>query len=227
MYTRNYMAGINYVKSDDTPLIAKRIGDYLNRLGPKDKILLLLSGGSAISLEVEVVKRLNHPRNFTLSLVDERYVAQGAEDSNWRQLQAKGLTDCEANLAPILNGLGLAETIHKFNNFLELSNKNFDNVVAILGMGADGHTAGILAGSAAVTSEKYVVGYAANDFIRITTTPSFLVTIDKAYVFARGASKKKQIENLSEEVDISVQPAQVFKKIREVEFFNEYKGAAL
>lgn len=191
------------------------------------KTLWLLSGGSFIALEVEVARRLkNNPKlfNLSVSLVDERWGAPGHAASNWQQLQAAGFNIDGAKLIPVLKNLSFKETEGEFRKALENELSNADYLIALVGMGADGHILGVKPKSPAVDSSKLVIAYEWPDYKRITTTAELLKKADEVIVYAMGVEKRDQLKRLRKNLAVAEQPAQMLKLASDVVIFSDQLG---
>jgi 6-phosphogluconolactonase/glucosamine-6-phosphate isomerase/deaminase len=192
------------------------------------KVLWLIPGGSNIPIAVEAMKRIRSTteavflKNLTITLTDERYGPVGHSDSNWQQLQDAGFDMNVENaedikMFPILYDLPLVETVARFGRTIQEILAHTDVVVGQFGMGADGHIAGILPGSPAVSELTPTSGYESKPFTRISLTFPILRQIDVAYLFVSGVSKRAATERLHEDgVSLNDQPAQILKEIPEV-----------
>jgi 6-phosphogluconolactonase/glucosamine-6-phosphate isomerase/deaminase len=188
----------------------------------------MLSGGSAISLAVAVRQRLQaHLDNLMISLIDERYGPVGHPDSNWRQLEKAGFNFKGISAYPVLDGLDISTTTASFNKFLQESLDTKHYIIGLLGMGTDGHTAGLLPGSPALEASSLAASYEASDFQRITITPRFIEKMNEAYLYAVGPSKHRQLKQLEENLPVKQQPAQVLKRINNLTVINDIKGEVL
>lgn len=206
--------------------VAQTIADQINDLTAMRPILLLLSGGSAIEMQVKLGQSLNNKSAITLSLCDERFGPVGHPDSNWQKLEQAGFDFAGfKDVYPVLKGADLNNTTSDFNAFLQKQLEQKHYLLGIFGMGEDGHTSGVLPGSPAVSAPDFAVNYKADDFIRITTTPAFIAKMNEAYVYAYGAAKQTQIARFAhQQVALSEQPLQVMKQLNKVTFFSDYKG---
>jgi len=205
--------------------------------------LLLLSGGSTIPFGMLAIQRLAETLGgnraqlnwlLTISQIDERYGPIGHADSNWQHLCEAGFTPSRFSTVPILRSVGSSAaeaeaTTMAFRGFLartaarEASGDLF--VVALLGVGKDGNTAGILAESPAAAipldADLYATGYKSALFTRITITPPFFKHLDLAVVWAAGEEKRPIIESLANERPYAEQPAQLLKQARETVIFTD------
>ncbi len=196
-----------------------------------DRVLWVVPGGSNIPLSADISQRLPEEltQNLTIYLTDERYGEVWHPDSNTRQLEEAGFTPKKAVMVPVLTGgLSLQETAEHYADALADAFANADVVIGQFGMGADGHIAGMLPGSPAVTSTELAVGYQTETFTRITMTPQAIEQVDAAYVYAFGEAKRPALENLeNKDLPLDEQPAQILKLLPEAYVFNDQIGDAL
>lgn len=211
------------------PIIANTINKALQN---GQTVLWLVCGGSNISTQVAVMKLLcvEKPElltQLTILPMDERYGEPGHTDSNYRQMKEAGFSPGTAKWHDVLAGnLPLAETVEHYGELVEDSFAAAQFVIGTFGMGADGHTAGVLPNSPAVTDdEATVVGYEAPGFTRLTITPSWLIRCNVAYVLAYGEAKAKALTNLkAHALCLEDMPAGLHYDIAEVTVYNDYIG---
>jgi 6-phosphogluconolactonase len=218
------LASIKFKKIGDTATVVDEISRKLNDYLSRGHVLLLLSGGSAIALEIDILKCLTNKSRLTLTLNDERYVPVGHKDSNWQQLLESGLDKLDVDGLSVLHGRDFKTTAADFSRLLSQAHNQYDYIVVILGMGSDGHTSGILPQSPAIDAKGYAASYTATDYQRITNTFKFLRQADEAFVYAAGEAKQAQIDKLSQDIPLAEQPMQIIKQIPRVTFYNDYKG---
>ncbi|HHU36206.1 MAG TPA: hypothetical protein GXZ47_03155 [Treponema sp.] len=210
------------------------VSRILCNLEKKHPVLLLVSGGSAAPLGVSVCQDIetacenaSFPQ-VTVSLIDERFGPMGHDDSNWTLLKKHGFAPHRLTGVPVLTELCETEstfekTTDAFNAFLShsVSLKTTDNlyIVALFGIGTDGHTAGILPHSPPslipLSSPKFAAGFPSDVFKRITIAPPFFPHIDFAVVWASGSEKKIPLENLYRDIPGEKHPAQFLKLAKE------------
>jgi 6-phosphogluconolactonase/glucosamine-6-phosphate isomerase/deaminase len=202
----------------------------LKQLELGKKVLFFVPGGSAIIVALKTADMLSKQESFLLknlvvTLTDERYGKIDHPDSNWRQLQEKGFNLPNAKLLYVLSeGDNLETTAQKWSEVLDAELKNADYKIGLFGMGADGHTAGILPESPALQSENFAHGYATPTFSRITMTEKAIEKLDEAVAWVQGENKWDLIKNLSENIPITKQPAQILKKVPTLTIFTDYKN---
>lgn len=216
-----------YRVSADEPVINFTAERILQQLDNGKRVLWLLSGGSAIKLQVEIADRLTDSKNLanlTVSLVDERFGPAGHNDSNWQQLMDSGFSLPNAKLQPVLGGKDMAVTAADFDNFLADALKENNYRIAIAGIGPDGHALGIKPGSPAIEAKSLATSYDWDDYQRITTTAEVIKKLDTVIVYAFGEAKKQQLENLKKDLPVADQPAQVLKLCPDVIVFSDQLG---
>lgn len=207
-------------KEQAAQYISSTLKDHLRN---GEKVLWLVPGGSAIAVAVLVADTLADfdCTNLYISLTDERYGDIGHPDSSWYQLQKAGFNVEGAHIYPVLHGKSIEETVGDYANMLKNFIDEADFTIGLFGIGADGHTAGILPGSPAVDSEDNAYGYQGGKYYRITVTPELIPHIDTVVVYAVGREKKPTFEKLKEEHSFSDQPAQSLKQADRFIIFND------
>lgn len=193
-----------------------------------------------IATEVMAGIPSNLTNNLTISLIDERYGAVGHADSNYYQLMESGFNSKNATCVPILRSdlKDINATTAAFNTFLSQALSTNDICIGLLGVGSDGHTAGILPDSpAAHESNELAVCYESqnkgnadpsSNHRRITTTFTALRMIDVVYCCAYGSAKLDTLARLQQtNVSLADQPAQILKQISESYVYNDQIGESL
>lgn len=213
----------------------------LARIGRNMPVLLLVSGGTcedaAIGVLSAVAGSLAQERGklkmlFTFGLTDERFGETGHQDSIWRQLIDKGLDPSLCNMMPMLADSpdkkdDLDEAVVRYNEFLSLAIRRRAEgklfIATLLGMGEDGHVAGILPESPASrvdgNDSPLVTGYRSALFPRVTVTPAFFRSIDYAAIWMANHSSLPSLDRLSENLPIERHPAQLIKTVAEADIF--------
>jgi 6-phosphogluconolactonase/glucosamine-6-phosphate isomerase/deaminase len=189
------------------------------------RVLWLVCGGSNIAAEVEIMKTVpaDLSKNLTVSLTDERYGAVGHKDSNWQQLLEAGFDIKSGKGMPVLSGGTFEQTVTDYAALAkDLFEKN-DIVIALFGIGADGHIAGILPDSpAADETTKLAAGYDNPPYTRLTLTFPGLKQIDVACAIALGDSKKQALQKLrTQDIKLTAQPSQILKKLPEAYLYSD------
>ena len=215
---------MNVLTIDSARQVAAKLAKIItDNIQENKRILLLVSGGSTIPIAVLALRQLDNIRNLTIMQADERYGPVGHSDSNWQQLLDAGLDTHSLRAYPILSGRDLPDTVSKFEHELEKEFDTSDFKIGLFGIGADGHTAGILPYSSAAMSRAMVTAYQASDFQRITITPVTIAKLDIAIAFAAGDKKIAALHDLQKDLPISKQPAQALKLAGSTYIYNNQK----
>lgn len=212
--------------STAAPVATYLAGRIAEKLRSGQHVLWLLAGGSAIPVAVAAAAQLQggNLSGLTITLTDERYGPVGHRDSNWKQLLDAGFSLPGATLHPVLTGAPLEETTEAFSAFLVETLGQAGYHIGLFGMGADGHTSGLLPGCSALENPNMAAHYQGADFMRVTTTPAAIARLDGAVLYAVGEAKHEALSNLENELQLERQPAQVLKRVPEFVVFNDYKG---
>jgi 6-phosphogluconolactonase/glucosamine-6-phosphate isomerase/deaminase len=215
------------IKTSDPNIPAKYLADkIIAQLESGKKVLWFITGGSSITVQLsagEMIAKHSH-QNLTIALTDERYGEVGHKDSNWQKTIDGGFNLPQAKLIPVLTGETRDKTVELLNDSLKEELTNADYKIGLFGVGSDGHTAGILPQSVAVTYEEIVCGYTTENFERITTTPKLIKNLDEAVVFIQGEAKWGVVKDLNEKnIDLETQPAQILKSIPLLTIFTDYQ----
>lgn len=195
---------------------ARHIADYLNANANK-KTIVLLSGGSSAAVGVKALELVTPEAlaNITISQADERYVPLDSDDLNANILVRIGLNELHTAFVPIITDSQVSrdEAAQAFNATLQNWVQEDAQFVAILGLGTDNHTAGILPNTdASHDTSQLVVSYATDAFERITIGPAFFDNINYAFVYAEGLEKASAVSLLVGELDARQYPSQLIKK---------------
>lgn len=213
----------NEPQSNVAKLVAERIAGQLDA---GKSVLWLLSGGSGGQVCVDASKLLagKDLSRLYVTFSDERYGEIGHGDENYQILIDKGLVLTGAHVYRPLQGLSQAETADRLANWLQEAPAKVDYKLAVMGIGEDGHTAGVKPYSPAVDSQSEAEIYEGDDFVRLTVTLKFISELDEAIVQAYGQSKHEVIRRLLEgEGDLSSFPALAIRNISKVTVFSDYR----
>ncbi len=201
----------------------------VGELAKGQHVLWLVSGGSNLPFSVQIMSNIpsNLRHNLSVSLADERYGKVGHEASNWAQLMWAGFSSDKVKLLPVLReDLDFEQTIANYNDMLTRAFKDNDVAIAQLGIGDDGHIAGILPGSPAIAeTDDLVTGYQSTPYLRLTLTFAGLRRIDAAYAFAFGDNKNQALTSLQDRsIPPKQQPAQILKQLPEAHVYSDQLG---
>jgi len=200
-------------------------------------VLLLLSGGSSLEV-LQTLSIDNMPRTFSIGMVDERYVPEKEKQNGpilhqtcfIRQTQLKGVPFVPIEMSGTANP---AECATRYELSLKEWRRAFpDGIIsAILGIGSDGHVAGVLPYAERknwflekfVDTHAWMVGYdtqGKGEFpARVSASLHFLMQeVNYAVVYACGEEKKPIIESLEQgKGELSQLPARVLSLMKEVD----------
>lgn len=208
-----------------------------------EKKLIFLSGGSVVRL----YKTLGHvlregeidPSHIAFAQADERFQPKSElriekqelrinkDEINSYQIEKTGLWDvCRKKKIPyyLISQEGTCRQSAKgYNEIIKELLGKYPYHLAILGVGEDGHTAGLLPGYERLWNiDRFIVGYEIekrqNETAvfkkRVTLTPKTLSELDFALVVASGEKKRRAIEN-------AFYPQALLQKIEKVDLFTD------
>ncbi len=214
----------------------------LRATSPED-VLVLLSGGSAVALLDAVPDGVAWAR-VTLGVVDERFGAADADRNDGTLRATPFVRHALANGARFLAvDHGVTDEYTAARDY-EARLRAWravhptSHVIAVLGVGSDGHTAGVMPfpedppyfARLFLDSDTWVVGYDAagkNPFARrVTVTLAYLRDhVDAAIVYACGEAKCAALCDLcavpSITQSLAARPARIFCTMRNVRLFTD------
>ncbi len=198
-------------------------------------LLLLVSGGSV--LEVFRTNTLPLGQSLTLGVLDERF-SDDALHNNFLQLQETALyrDAVDAGAQSIDTSPGVATSVGGLALRMDTALRDWraknpqGKVAVIMGIGGDGHTAGIMPMQEDVakfttlfdTAEVWVAGYDAKEKnaipLRATVTLSFLrEQVDSAFVYVVGDAKADVLHTvLDNRGDLPACPARIIHEMKAV-----------
>lgn len=213
------------------------------------KTLLLLSGGSVVEIYHDLAKFINtSDLNFSFlafAQIDERFFGKKQRTDNKEQINAEiirktGLWEtCDKRKIPyylVPQEGTLIEAVGNYDKQIEKLFKQFTYKIGLLGIGKDGHTAGLLPGYESIwTKNQLVVGYKVDNgqnilrakFCqqfkeRVSITPKSLTLMDQAIIVAVGEKKRSVIREILDPININninKYPGALLQKIKKVDLF--------
>lgn len=212
-----------------TPVEAmKQVAEDLVTSLRKGKVLWLVCGGSNVPYTVEILNQVRNSvspevlKNLTLGLTDEKFTATDTQGVNWKQLIDGGLDVSGIVTAEVFTGKSLEETVAEYGELVAGALRAGTSVIAQIGIAQDGHCAGVLPHSLAVSTDATVVTYKAPPHTRVTLSLMGLSKVSKVHSFVFGESKRSVIRRLTDEnISFEEMPAQVLKHMQEVYVYTD------
>lgn len=218
---------VNYNCQDPAVHAANKLQEFLAADLPT---LFFSAGGSSLNILPELSDDLSWA-NITVTVLDER-ATDDYSNRNFSQLRRlEGFKKDKANkrfINPLVDSASTpAIAGKKFSQAIRewLRNNPDGQVVATVGVGVDGHIAGMLPTSESTFADRFqgdslAVGYSdqglKNKFKnRITTTEAFFTDVlDQAIVYAAGTAKCSILQQLvTEQASIHKRPAELLKRL--------------
>lgn len=214
-----------YKRLVSTQQVATEIASLINqRLISGQKVLWLVPGGSASIVAAQVSKQIKPSKDHLfISLTDERPGRLGHEDSNWETLLGAGFNPRIGSCFQILSGKTTETETRLFDSWLHKVLDAADFRLGLLGVGSDGHTAGILPGSDAQNITAAASYYRQADKSRISITPVTLSKLDVIFVYAVGVDKREVLDKLSMPINPVTMPAQYLKTSKSLIIYNDFR----
>lgn len=190
---------MHFILNPDTSAAVSALQSRLLDELEKDKnVLWIISGGSNIDATISVMKGLptSFQHRLTIMPVDERYGPVGHADSNIQQLLENGFVAGEATLITVLKPeMSLQATAEAYDLVAQAQFAKADVIIGQLGIGSDGHIAGILPGSiASGVDDRLVTAYQSDPYQRITMTFRALRMLNADYSLVFGVNKKSMLQ---------------------------------
>ncbi len=222
----------------DPQTALKKAGEALDGAlrNVEGNVLLFISGGSSLNV-LRFVERI--PRHLTIALVDER-ISQRPEDSNWHAFtQTNYYRNAHASgviFLPIpTHGSVHESAVHYEQNVRKIFQKDAGRVLALLGVGTDGHIAGVMPypkdeiefENRFLDPDRWVVGYDASGKSpyphRVTLSLDFLkMRVHQSIVAAFGVEKYRALERtVARTGAIAETPARILRSMNKVQLFTD------
>ncbi len=176
---------------------------------------LLLSGGSTPKALYQTFSKEQKLKIGAVALVDERFGLPMHQDSNEKMISDTGLFEylrsLKVPIETILNGKDIENAKKDYEDKIGNLFNNYKQKIAIMGIGEDGHTAGIPAGS--YNSKDFVIkidNFPSEFKKRISLTFKALEKMDKLIVLVFGDGKKWALEEMFSNGPIEKIPARFY-----------------
>lgn len=233
--------GLKIKRFDTASNAQKNATDRINKLLKENKnhsVLLLLSGGSALSLLDDIDTMVISERT-TITVLDERYI-KDPKINNFAQVAAlkfckdskkRGAKFIDTRLKDHETHTQLATRYESALNMWIKENPK-EKIIATIGIGEDTHIAGIMPTidqkefKNMFENKNLATAYDAgtkNQYpLRVTTTITFLQKIDSAVVYAVGENKREALKSvLYNDQDIHDYPARIINRMKDVSLFTD------
>lgn len=218
--------------------LTAHINSALSHMRP---VLVMCSGGSAFSILPEAVS--GSLEFLTITVLDERFGVP-SKDRNWdalsdttffKNMRARGATTIDPTPR---EGESLSDCARRYEDALrawEARASHRGAIIATMGIGADGHTAGIFPSQKEedfkdrFLGPRLAVGYDAGPEAtvsreRITVTATFLKnSVHAGVAYAVGEQKCPVLESLPMEIPLSKMPAGVVRSMKSAVIYTDCK----
>lgn len=226
-----YSLYMHFIKTPVEKAIEQVSIQLRQHLEKNPRVLWLVSGGSCILPQTAILNSVMQANGaladrLKILLIDERYGPIGHTESNYTALMNANFNMHHIVWPNYLLHAASAEdaTAQYAQFFAEYSQQAY--VFSTLGIGDDGHIAGILPNSPATDPHaNTIVSYMTPKYERITLSLDAIKRINSVAVFAYGPTKETILRKLHAEESRSSPnqlPSAVFFKMNQVYVFNEY-----
>lgn len=192
------------------------------------KVLWLVCGGSNVPYIVETLREIRNVasepelQNLTVGLTDEKWAPLDTVGANWKQLLKGGLDISSVHTAEVFTGNSVEETVARYTKQIEDALREETYIIAQVGIAQDGHLAGVLPHSSAVSEKGLVASYTHDLHTRVTLSLPALTKVSSIYSFVFGGAKRSVIERLEQGgVSHEEMPSQILRKIQNVHVFTD------
>lgn len=194
------------------------------------KKIIFLSAGSWLQLYEELSKEIipfGKDISISFAQVDERFQPENIDDVNAETIAKTGILENGSKTIFISKNGTLEQSTKEYEKNISHFFGNDSYKIVLLGVGEDGHTAGLLPGyQHAWDKDQLVVGYKNNGKFpqRITLTPKALRLMDESIIYAVGEKKRPVINillGLNERKNLGEFPTGILKEMKNVHLFTD------
>jgi 6-phosphogluconolactonase/glucosamine-6-phosphate isomerase/deaminase len=206
-----------------------KVTELLKEFEGRGYILFLSGGDSSFDLYKYLSRSTDYPFPAAVAQVDERMDGVTSHPkSNYLMHHKSGVINravkehgSASNYYHMNKEQGIELDLQNYEKTLNDLFANYKNSVAIMGMGMDGHTAGILPESLAVMDSQHLVEayHTEDEFkLRMTITPKCIKeNISKVILLLVGEEKIRRFDRIwGEENDVYNYPVLVYKDIKDL-----------
>jgi 6-phosphogluconolactonase/glucosamine-6-phosphate isomerase/deaminase len=231
---------VRIIQNNSTEELQKDAATSISNFLKGNDVLLLLSGGSALTL-LQHIDPATSFNKLTITVLDERFntdphvnnFSQIMKTSFYQSTIKNGAKNIDTRVTA---GETIGSSARRFENELRSWKTRHPSglTVATQGVGLDGHTSGILpfAENSSLFArlfeddDRWVTGYDAGDKnkypTRVTTTIPFLKMIDHSILYATGEDKKSVLKKaLSPETKLHEFPARIIQDMKDVRLYTD------
>lgn len=229
---------MNIITVSSTEIWQKAANMLLDKIIEADSVhgksLILLSGGSTKIIYSILAGKLKkyplHANRLAFAQVDERFQPGNRDDINAYQIKKTGLPAVlkEKNISfyPISQKGSLENASREYDKTINKLFSGFEYKMAVLGLGKDGHTAGLLpANQVFWDSHNLVAGYENRGHFqkRISLTPKAIKMLDYALVAVSGEAKEANLIKIlkAEETDVDKIPGIILMQIQKADLITD------
>lgn len=195
---------LQIITSTDKHISSQKALEALEKI-VDENTLLLLSGGTSPDELYKLMADDIKIKPGAVAMIDERFGVRMHADSNESMMPDLGV-----KFYPILQeDLNLEQTASRYEKILRDLFLKYPKKVAVMGIGVDGHIAGIKP-SLEYDHTRWVVGYDDTNGVfgkRVTTTFECLEQIDQFILLAFGETKRPALQKVLAGVDPQIMPA--------------------
>lgn len=210
-------------------------------------VALFVSGGSQINVVAEVFKTLVESgvvlSKLEVFLVDERWGVDKANTNYYQLTQAIGqevISKTQAKFHPLPSASAVTKVASEYSQILDNTLNSRVVTLALLGVGADWHTAGILPHAKAKTElfmQHLAVGltydseFTSNKFLeRVTLGFKAIAAMQQVWVYATGEEKWPVVKELASPVgqvqaDFCAKPAAFLATLQNIKVYSDLPPA--
>jgi len=199
---------VEYVVLPDPAAVATRATDMVQaEIESNGGILLGLAGGSTPRTTYrELASRSIDWSSTTAWMSDERWVPPDDDASNQQMVRSSLIDRAGVSLlAPDTTVDSIDQAAAEFSDVIVPATRTASRSLVLLGIGADGHTASLFPGSAAL--DHGGIAYVANhvpslDTWRLTATFGLIATADIVIYLVTGDSKAEIVDAIANGADV-------------------------
>ncbi len=213
----------------ETGLAGILASELKQALDEHQRVVWLVPGGSNISISIDAMSQIDaiDSRKLVIMQTDERYVAPNHPDCNWLQLTSQGFDTKNAEVLPIIldDKENIKDVVDRYSSTVKEQFKKADFIIGQFGIGPDAHIAGIKPKTEASQSEELVIGYKAEDFIRVTLGFNAIGQMGLVVAFVLGDSKRWAIDQITSgnPPSLDIAPATILREVNSTIYTNQIK----